>query len=57
MVGIKDQTMRRRKLSNACSAGFRRNQRQLQEEMEKNLFNETERNAKLTIKFEKLEKY
>ena len=54
--GIKDQTMQRRKSSNACSAGFRRNQRQLQEEMEKNLFNETERNAKLTIKLEKLEK-
>ena len=53
---IKDQGIRRRKFNNASSARSRRNEKQKQGEIEKELVIETERNAKLTVEVEKLEK-
>jgi len=53
---IKDQHIRRRKFNNASSARHRRNQKRKHEEMEQALVDETEKNARLTIEVELLEK-
>merc|ERR1712062_923970 len=53
---IKDQSLRRRKFNNASSARHRRNQKRKHEEMEQALVDETERNTRLTVEVELLEK-
>ena len=53
---IKDQHIRRRKFNNASSARHRRNQKRKHEEMEHALLYETEKNARLTVEVELLEK-
>jgi len=53
---IKDQHIRRRKFNNASSARHRRNQKRKHEEMEQALVFETEKNARLTVEVELLEK-
>ena len=53
---IKDQQIRRRKFNNASSARHRRNQKRKHEEMEDALVFETEKNARLTVEVELLEK-
>ena len=53
---IKDQHIRRRKFNNASSARHRRNQKRKHEEMEDALVFETEKNARLTVEVELLEK-
>lgn len=53
---IKDQHIRRRKFNNASSARHRRNQKRKHEEMEQALVDETEKNARLTVEVELLEK-
>ena len=54
--GIKDQSVRNRKLNNVAVARYRRNQNRKHEEMKQALINETERKAKLTVEVECLEK-
>jgi murein tripeptide amidase MpaA len=53
---IKDPILRRRKFNDASSARHRRNKKRKDEEMEQALVDETERNAKLTVEVELLEK-
>merc|ERR1711879_822448 len=53
---IKDQHIRRKKFNNASSARHRRNQKRKHEEMEDALVFETEKNARLTVEVELLEK-
>jgi hypothetical protein len=53
---IKDPILRRRKFNDASSARHRRNKKRKHEETEQALVDETERNAKLTVEVELLEK-